>query len=181
MFAISVVLFVTGLIGLIGLLAVGTPMVRAAERQFELAAARDRIKKLRSERGALNVQLAEADANRRALAESLESMQAEMKSLNGKIDRLPKQINELTFEIGAPETGLLPFDFMLGRNPSALDVEKVAGPERQLWQQARVLRVWSRSLANAAAAAEKRYPMQNGFIIRAALRAGATDRHAIQG
>jgi hypothetical protein len=178
MFAISVVLFVTGLVGLIGLLAIGTPMVRASERQFELALARDHVKKLRSERGSLNAQLAELSENRRTLAQSLEDMQTELKALNGKIDRSPRQINELTFELGAPEAGMLPFDFMLGRNPGYLDIEKVVGPERQLWQQPRVLRVWSRSLANAASAAEKRYPAQNGFIIRAALRAGAADRQA---
>ena len=181
MFALSVVLFVTGLIGLICLLVIGNPMVRASERQFGLAAGRDTVKKLRGDRGALHTQLAELESQKQELAKSLEAMQAELKELNDKIGRLPKQTHDLTFELGVPDGGMQPFDFVLSRHAGYLDVEKVVGPERQLWKRPRVLRVWSRSLASAVTTAEKRYPDQNGFTIRAAVRVDAAGHPAAQG
>jgi hypothetical protein len=182
MFAISVVVFVTGVIGLVCLLVAGGPMARAAERQYGLAEARDSVKKLRGERGALNAQLVGLEGGKQELTASLQSMRDELKQLSGKIARLPKQTYELTFELGAPDAGLQPFEFMLSRNPGYLDVERVIGPERQLWQHPRVLRVWSRNLNNAVTTADKRYPVQNGFVVRAALRVDAAGRQpAIQG
>jgi hypothetical protein len=182
MFALSVVLFVTGLLGLICLLVIGGPMVRASERQFGLAAGRDTVKKLRGERGALHTQLAELEAQKQELAKSLESMQTELKDLADKLGRLPKRTHELTFELGVPDGGMQPFDFVLSRHAGYLDIEKVTGPERQLWKRPCVLRVWSRSQANAVTTAEKRYPEQNGFIIRIAERVDVTgNRPAAQG
>jgi hypothetical protein len=178
MFAISVVVFVTGLIGVVCLMVAGGPMARASERQYGLAAARDNVKKLRSERGALNAQLVELEGRKQEASVSLQSMQDELKQLTGKIARLPKQTYELTFELGAPDAGLQPFEFMLSRNPGSLEVDKVIGPERQLWQHPRVLRVWSRTLNNAVTTADKRYPVQNGFVVRAALRVDAAGRQA---
>jgi hypothetical protein len=182
MFAISVAIFVTGLIGTVFLLVAGGPMARASERQYGLALARDSVKKLRGERGALNAQLVELEGRKQELTASLQSMQDELKQLAGKIARLPKQTYELTFELGAPDAGLQPFEFMLSRNPGYLDVERVVGPERQLWQHPRVLRVWSRNLNNGMAMADKRYSIQNGFTVRAALRVdGAGSQPVTQG
>jgi hypothetical protein len=173
MFSVSVVVFVAGLIGVVCLLAAGGPMTRAAERQYGLAAARDHVKKLRGERGARNSQLVELEGRKQELTVSLHGMQDELKQLAAKVARLPKQTLELTFELGAPDAGLQSFEFMLSRNPGYLDAERVIGPERQLWQHPRVLRVWSRNLTNAMAMADKRYPVQNGYIVRAALRVDA--------
>jgi hypothetical protein len=169
------------LIGLICLLVIGNPMVRASEQQFGLAAARDTVKTLRAERAALHTQLSELESRKQEMTKSLEAMQEELKALTDKIGRMPKQIQELTFELGVPEGGMQPFDFVLSRHASYLDVEKVTGPERQLWKRPRVLRVWSRSLANAVTTAEKRYPEQNGFIIRVAERVNVGGHPAAQG
>jgi TolA-binding protein len=182
MFAISVVVFVTGLIGLSCLLAIGSPMMRASERQYGLAASRDALKKLRADRGSLHSQLAELESQKQELVQSIDSMRAELKEATDKIGKMPKQTHELTFELGVPDGGMQPFDFVLSRHAAYLDIEKISGPERQLWKQPRVLRVWSRSQANAVTTAEKRYPVQNCFIVRTAERvAVAAERPAAQG
>jgi chromosome segregation ATPase len=170
MFAISVVIFVTGLVAFVGLLILGRPMIQASERQFALAASRSTLKTLRGERGELNVQMADLDNQKRELDKALGAMTAEQKELNDKIGRLPKRVYELTFELGAPEGGAQPYEFIVSRQAAYLDLEKVFGPERQLWERPRVLRVWSRSHAAAVSAAEKRYPVQNGFVVRSAER-----------
>jgi septal ring factor EnvC (AmiA/AmiB activator) len=170
MFAISVVVFVTGVLGLICLLAIGGPMMRASERQFGLAESRDALKQLRTDRGALQEQLATLEAQKAEQAKSADDMRAELKDLASKIGKLPKQIYELTFELGTPDGGMQAFDFVLSRQAAYLDVEKISGPERALWKSPRVLRVWSRSQANAVTTAEKRYPIQNGFVVRTAER-----------
>ena len=105
-------------------------------------------------------------------------MRAELKDLTAKIGKTPKQTHELTFELGTPEGGMQPFDFVLSRQSAYLDLEKISGPERSLWKQPRVLRVWSRSQASAVTTAEKRYPVQNGFIVRTAVRVAAPDQRA---
>ena len=171
MFAISVVVFVTGSVGLICLLVIGGPMMRASERQYALAQSRDMLKTLRGGRGALHAQQAERDGQKLELTKALDAMRAELKELNEKIGKMPKQRHELTFELGTPEGGMQAFDFVLSRQAAYLDHEKVSGPERQLWKSPRVLRVWSRSHANALTTAEKRYPVQGGFIVRTAERA----------
>jgi hypothetical protein len=170
MFALSVVLFLTGLIGLICLLVIGGPMARAAERQFGLAANRDAIKALRAERGGMNAQSAVLEERTRELTATHQAMRGELKELDEKIGRMPKQTHELTFELGEPDSSMLPFDFVLSRQAGFLDAAKAAGPEQQLWKQPRMLRVWSRNQTNAATAAEKRYGTKNGFVIRAAMR-----------
>ena len=173
MFAISVVVFVTGLLGLIGLLVIGSPMMRALERQYSLAENRDALKKLRGDRGELQSQLAALEAQKAELTKSADGMRAELKDLAAKIGKTPKQTHELTFELGTPEGGMQPFDFVLSRQSAYLDLEKISGPERSLWKQPRVLRVWSRSQASAVTTAEKRYPVQNGFMVRTAERVAA--------
>ena len=178
MFAISVVVFVTGLLGLICLLAIGGPMMRASERQYGLADSRDALKTLRGDRGELQGKLAESEAQKAELTKSVEGMRAELKDLTAKIGKTPKQTHELTFELGTPEGGMQPFDFVLSRQSAYLDLEKISGPERSLWKQPRVLRVWSRSQASAVTTAEKRYPVQNGFIVRTAVRIAASDERA---
>lgn len=178
MFAISVVVFVTGLLGLICLLAIGSPMMRASERQYGLSESRDALKKLRGDRGELQGKLAGLEAQKAELTKSVEGMRAELKDLTGKIGKTPKQTHELTFELGTPESGMQPFDFVLSRQSAYLDLEKISGPERALWKQPRVLRVWSRSQANATTTAEKRYPVQNGFIVRTAVRVAVSNERA---
>lgn len=174
MFALSVVVFVTGLIGLVCLIAIGSPMVRVSERQFGLSASRDALKKLRGERGELHVVQSDLAQQKHNLEEELAAMAVEERQLSGRIGKQPQHIYDLTFELGSPEGGMQAFDFVLSRQPTYLDVEKVTGPERQLWQRQRTLRVWSRSLANAQTVAEKRFPEQNGFIIRNAVRVDAS-------
>jgi uncharacterized coiled-coil protein SlyX len=178
MFAISVVVFVTGLLGLICLLAIGSPMMRASERQYRLAEGRDALKKLRGDRGEFQTRLTELDAQKAELTKTVEGMRGELKELTGKIGKMPKQIYELTFELGTPDGGMQPFDFMLSRQSASLDLEKISGPERQLWREPRVLRVWSRSQPNALTTAEKRYPVQNGFMVRTAMRVAVSDGQA---
>ena len=178
MFAISVVVFVTGLLGLICLLAVGSPMMRASERQYALAESRDALKKLRDDRGGLQTQLAELEGQKAELTKIVEGMRAELKDLTAKIGKTPMRIHELTFELGTPEGGMQPFDFVLSRQSVYLDLEKISGPERALWKQPRVLRVWSRSQAIATTTAEKRYPVQNGFIVRTAVRVAVSNERA---
>jgi septal ring factor EnvC (AmiA/AmiB activator) len=178
MFAISVVTFVTGLLGLICLLAIGGPMMRASERQYGLAENRDALKKLRGDRGAVHAKLAEFEAQKAELTKTVETMRAELKDFAAKVDKTPKRIHELTFELGTPEGGMQPFEFVLSRQAAYLDLEKISGPERALWKQPRVLRVWSRSQPNAVTTAEKRYPVQNGFIVRTAVRVAVSDGQA---
>jgi hypothetical protein len=174
MFALSVVVFVTGLVGLVCLIAIGSPMVRASERQFGLQESRDALKKLRGERGELHVAQSDLAQQKRVFEEELAKMTAEQKQMSSLIGKMPQRVYDLTFELGSPEGGMQAFDFVLSRQPNSLDLEKVTGPERQLWQRQRTLRVWSRSLANAQTTAEKRYPEQNGFIIRNAVRVEAS-------
>lgn len=179
MFAIAVVVFCTGLVSLIALFVIGGPMVRASEKQYGLAAGRDQVKQLRGERGAFRSQLAELDAAKQGEAKALDAMRAQLKDLNDKVARQPKHTQQLTFELGVADAGMMAFDFMLSRQAHVLDLEKVSGPERSLWKQPRVLRVWARSQANAESVAEKRYPIQAGFIVRIAERidpAGAARR-----
>jgi len=178
MFAISVVVFVTGLLGLICLLAIGGPMMRASERQFGLADSREALKKLRTERGELQGKLNELETQKADLTRTVDGMRAELKDLSAKIGKMPKQTYELTFELGTPAGGMQGFDFVLSRQAAYLDLEKISGPERSLWKQPRVLRVWSRSQANAVTTAEKRYPVQNGFIVRTAVRVALGDEPA---
>lgn len=180
MFAVSVVVFVTGLLALICLLAIGSPMMRASERQYGLAESRDALKKLRADRGELHHELAQLDGQKAELTNTVDGMRAELKELAAKLGKMPKQIYELTFELGTPESGMQAFDFMLSRQAAYLDLEKISGPERQLWREPRVLRVWSRSQSNALTTAEKRYPVQNGFMVRTAERVAASD-HPAQG
>jgi|SRR5580658_310100 hypothetical protein len=176
MFEIAAVVFATGLIGLISLLAIGGPMARAAEREHGLAAARSTVKTLRSERGAARAAIAELDGQKQELANSLAVIRAELEEIEQKIGALPDLTYELVFELGAPEAGLQAFDYVLSRSAAYFETEKVAGPDRALWKQARTLRVWSRDSASAGAIADKRYPVQRGFIIRAALRPGVAGR-----
>jgi hypothetical protein len=98
--------------------------------------------------------------------------------MTAKIGNMPKRTHELTFELGTPEGGMQPFDFVLSRQSAYLDLEKISGPERALWKQPSVLRVWSRSHPNAVTTAEKRYPVQNGFIVRTAVRTAVSDGQA---
>jgi hypothetical protein len=178
MFAISVVVFVTGLLGLICLLAIGGPMMRASERQYGLAESRETLKKLRDDRGELQGQLAAQEAQKTELTKTVDAMRAELKDLATKIGKTPKQTHELTFELGTPDGGMQAFDFVLSRQAAYLDLEKIGGPERALWRQPRVLRVWSRSQANATTTAEKRYPIQNGFVVRTAERVAVPNERA---
>jgi septal ring factor EnvC (AmiA/AmiB activator) len=178
MFAVSVVVFVTGLLGLICLLVIGRPMMRASERQYKLAESRAALKKLRDDRGDFQSQLAELESQRAEQAKNVDGMRAELKDLATKIGKAPKQVHELTFELGTPDGGMQAFDFVLSRQAAYLDLEKISGPERALWKQPRVLRVWSRGQASAVTTAEKRYPVQNGFIVRTAERIAAGDQRA---
>jgi hypothetical protein len=172
MFAIAIVVFCTGLVSLISLFAIGGPMVRASELQYGLAAGRDKVKQMRGERGTLRSQLADLESAKQAESKALDEMRAQLKDLNDKIGRLPKHTQQLTFELGVADAGMTAFDFVLSRQSHVLDAEKVSGPERSLWKQPRVLRVWARTQATAEAVAEKRYPIQAGFIVRAAERIG---------
>jgi hypothetical protein len=173
MFDFAVGALLLTFLGFMCLIIAGAPMIRAAERQHGLKAAHDEVKRLRGERATERSAASEVAGKRDDAASKLAVMTAELRKLEEEIARLPKQIFELTFELGAPDPGMQSFEFVVSRNPTSADSSGLPGPERALWKAPRIVRAWSRNQAAAIAAVEKRFRQADGFTVRAAERLGA--------
>jgi hypothetical protein len=152
------------------LLILGTPMIRSTERRCALNAGHDELKRLRGERATARGTASDVLARRDDASAKLAKMRSELHAIEDEIKRLPDQVFELTFELGAPQPGMQSFDFIVSRHANNLASSSVSTPERNLWRTPRVVRVLSRNQAQASAALEKRFRPADGFSTRLAER-----------
>jgi hypothetical protein len=175
MFDFAVGAFLLTFLGFVTLILAAAPMIRAAERQYGLKAAQDEVKRLRSERATERSAIDDVAGQVSTAAAKLADMRVELREIEEEILRLPRQVFELTFELGAPDPGTQPFDFLVSRYPTSLDATGLSGPERDLWKRPRVVRLWGRNQPAAIIAVEKRFRQGDGFTVRVAERLGATE------
>jgi|GEM_PF-2900034 hypothetical protein len=164
-------LFVLALVGSGFCLGFRATLIRAAETRHALASALDAVAGARESLVALQRSASERDGAVKQQRRRLAEIDAELKTAQQQLNRLPVQAIEVVFELGAPDPGLKAHEFIIARRRAQRPGE-LNGPETELWAQPRTLRTWSRNQATAMAIAQNRFPSTDGFLVRAAERLG---------
>jgi len=170
MFTILVVILVLSLLGLIGCLALRGPLIRAVEERHGLSSARDSIGEARQQRLAEHSLSSDFEGKLKAQRKALAEIEANLKKAQQQVAMLPKQNFEIVFELGTPEPGTQPYEFIVARPRNSPHGEAPVGAEAELWARPRILRAWSRSQIGAQGLAQGRFPSTEGFVLRVAER-----------
>ena len=165
MFLVLVIILILSLLGLIGCLGLRGPLIRAAENRHGLASARDSIGAARQQRLAEHSLSSDFEDKLKTQRKALAEIDANLKKAQQQVALLPKQVFEIVFELGAPDSGLQAYEFIVARKAGTL-----AGAEAELWARPRLLRAWSRNQIGAQGMAQSRFPSAEGFMLRAAER-----------
>ena len=165
MFIVLVVILILSSLGLIGCLALRGPLIRAAEARHGLSSARDLIGAARQQRLAEHSLSTDFEGKLLAQRKTLAEIETNLKKAQQQVSQLPKQVFEVVFELGTPESGAQPYEFVVARKAGNL-----AGAEAELWARPRILRAWSRNQVGAQGLAQARFPSTEGFLLRVAER-----------
>ncbi len=161
------VLLVMASLALAACVVMRTPMIRSMEQREGLGEARDQVERAR----ALIIVQRQRTADLRSHEGALRKRQVEIDRALSAIEQdsanLPEQRYELLFEVGAPEPGLRPYEFLLLRLQRGRAAD-TRGIEGRLWSQQRLARVWASDSASAMAQAQARFPALQGYSVKPA-------------
>jgi hypothetical protein len=170
MFIVLVVVLILALIGFIGSLLLRGPLIRTTEERHGLGSARDAITEARKLRLEEHSKSTELDGKVKEQRKKLAEIESELRKAQQQVNILPKQVFEVAFELGAPDPGLQPYEFIVSRSKRQQRPSELHGPEAALWARPRLLRAWSRNQTGAMAMAQTRFSSMDGFILRVAER-----------
>ena len=170
MFTILVVILILSLLGLIGCLALRGPLIRAVEERHGLSSARDSIGEARQQRLAEHSLSSDFEDKLKAQCKALAEIETNLKKTQQQVALLPKQSFDVVFELGTPEPGTQPYEFVVARHRNSPPGEAPVGAEAELWARPRILRAWSRNQLGAQGLAQGRFPSSEGFMLRVAER-----------
>jgi hypothetical protein len=165
---IGILVFVT--VGFIVCLALRAPLIRSFEERHGLSGARKMVEEARADRVAEKARGHELDDRKQALKTSLDAANKELAITDEQLKRTPQSTYVLVFELGTPEAGMQPFEFILTRTRRASDSSESKAPDRELWAKPRLLRTWARNQQGGFALAQTRFTLADGFILRVAER-----------
>lgn len=170
MFIVLVVILIVALIGFTGCLLLRGPLIRASEEQHGLRSAREAITEARTLRLDEHSKSTELDDKVKEQRKKLSEIEIELKKAQLQVSQLPKQSFEVVFELGAPDPGLQPYEFIVSRSRRQQRPIELRGAEAALWGRPRLLRAWSRNQTGAMAMAQNRFSSMEGFALRVAER-----------
>jgi hypothetical protein len=170
--ALIVVLIISAFL-LIACLALRGPLARAMDAKHGLTDTRSALTEIRTARMKEQTLAVELTVKVNELKSQLDKIKSELKTVNEQVAVLPKQPIEIIFEVGAPDAGMLSFDFMISRPRTPTTTGNPNRSELELWSQPRRARAWARNRVSAEATLQTRFPPPDGYVLRIAGDASA--------
>jgi hypothetical protein len=163
------------LLGIVAVLILRGPMIRAAEERHGLTSSIKAVTDARKARVEGKHKVTELEARKNGLRDKIAAVEADTKKIDQQLKAMPQMVYTLVFELGAGDESMPVFEFIVSRVRRS-EPGDVKGPERELWARPRVVRTRSRNAQTAMATALARFPTADGFTVRPAERIEATTR-----